>query len=187
MTEALDLTPYCSTDPLRPYLHAPFTQGGHTFATNGYILVRVTLRPDVLPPPENKPRADKLFARDWREPTMPLPAFTLPEERLRECENCKGEKHNFHACECCECTCEACDDEGRVSSLNTVSVGLCGAFFAAKYARMLQPLPGIRVAPSKDAMSPMPFAFDGGEGLLMPLRTTLANHIDVPAITPATP
>lgn len=182
-----DLKPFCSTDPVRPYLHAPFTQDGHTYATNGHILVRVAERPGVPPPPENKPRADKLFDKEWREPTMALPAFELPKEEFNDCERCDGLKSNYHDCECCTCVCEKCNEDGKVSSLTGVSVGICGAIFAAKYAKMLQALPGIRVAAPKSGYDPMPFSFDGGDGIVMPLKESLMTHIEAQELSSAQP
>ncbi len=45
----LDLTPFCGTGAHRSYLHNPFASGGHTFATNGHIAIRVPARDDAKP------------------------------------------------------------------------------------------------------------------------------------------
>ena len=48
--------------------------------------------------------------------------------------------------------------------------GINGVAFAPRYVRMLLALPGIKVATKCPETDPMHFIFDGGDGLLMPMR-----------------
>jgi hypothetical protein len=72
---SVDLNLFC--DPERRNLSVPFSLNGHTYASNGHIIVRVPRRPDI---PENKeaPNAEKLLPWDFSR----VKFWPLPEPKL---------------------------------------------------------------------------------------------------------
>ena len=77
-----------------------------------------------------------------------------------------------------------CGGLGRVEVTKDCSVSLGETLVSGRYLRMLQQLPNAEIAPD-DAMTqaPMPFRFDGGDGVLMPRVSQGKVHItvDLPA------
>ena len=128
---------------------------------------------------------------------MPWPDPDYEVGRV-DCGTCKGTgRLDWNVCpkcdgkgstECGECgankTCEKCDGEGSLSS------GQCpdcqgqtkiqrpkyqpigGTFINVKYDKLIRALPGAELLenPERPAMSAIPFRFEGGEGLVMPMR-----------------
>jgi hypothetical protein len=123
--------------------------------------VRVPRRPDI-PGNEQAPNAEEKLSWDFSRVTFsPLPANLLPEK----CWRCEGRGHK-HDCPDCRCTCEYCDGTGKLSP-PTVRIGRVP--FAALYVDLIQKLPGTEIGKPKHAPKPLPFRFEGGEGLLMPM------------------
>ena len=54
--------------------------------------------------------------------------------------------------------------------LAATPTGINGVSFSSHYVRMLLALPGIKVATTCKETEAMHFVFDGGDGLLMPMR-----------------
>jgi hypothetical protein len=140
----LDLQQFCSTDETRHYLLNPFSRDGFTYATNGHIMVRVALRPDV-------PDVDKKFnqegpLKDLESATFFRPSFELPPKPVRgECPTCEGRgfKHN---CPGCECQCGTCDGSGESDGERLFSTSIGPKIFALNYVRQVLSLPGIELA-----------------------------------------
>lgn len=176
----LDLQPFCSTDVFRPYLLKPFSRNGFTYATDGHVMVRVTLRPDV-------PDVDKAF-----NPDGPLqgidgamfsrPSFELPSAPTEkgECPACDGRGFD-HECPDCECICESCKGEGDIDVERRISAAIGLKIFSLHYIRMMLSLPGIEMAtlPNQVDEKPILFRFSDGVGALMPLRSAWDNHVDI--------
>jgi hypothetical protein len=178
----IDLQPFCSTNKLRPSLHRPWSAGRWSIATNGHILVRVPRRDDIAENPsapdiKGVVRAlDGVTFRPLRNIDVPPPA-----DSETECSKCDG-RGTEHDCPQCTCECEACEGTGVAVPAESVSVGIGGVPFSAKYVRLLQCLPKIEVGADLKVREPMPFRFDdGGEGVLMPLFYALPTHIEEPA------
>lgn len=102
----IDLQRFCGTDKARSYLTTPFFQGGNTYATNGYMGVRVpgiraligansavNIEPIFAPADE----ADRIWT-----------AFEPVDERVtdRACKECAGRGWILQ--------CEECDGSGEV-------------------------------------------------------------------------
>lgn len=163
------LQKFCSTDPSRESLHHPITQGDYTYATDGRICVRVpaiegaqfALRPD--------------FGAIWPASFDVYMPATLPDgfddmkDPATKCQTCQGRGHV--TCETCghDHACGDCDGDGFIIDLVPVplSGGVC--FAASHYLRLVMSLPGAAIQ-CLDLTSPIRFTFDGGEGLLMPMK-----------------
>jgi hypothetical protein len=166
---AVSLEMFCSQD--RPELSRPFSIGAWTYASDGYVLVRVPRRDDVSE--RAAPDASRLFPDDAPKPRYrPAPKFTIPEtiQREEKCWYCRGTgKKHGERCPTCQCEdCTSCSGTGRLTKLETVKIGY--AVFQARYISWLQSLPNLEVAKHRGGIEPLRFRFDGGEGLLMPCR-----------------
>ena len=163
----IDLKPFCSTDEERPYLHQPWSLEKYTYATNGHIIVRVARRPDV---PENLRAPNNvsgLFAAFNKNEFRSLRIVALPVVEEVFCAHCHGRGRE----------CVVCKGTGISSSPLHASVKIGNAFAAVIYARMLSELPGIEVSvETHDRPDPIPFRFDGGDGLLMGRSCAADKH-----------
>lgn len=162
-----DLTPYCSTEEFRPYLQKPASRGDWTYALNGHILVRVQRRAEV-PEIERFPDGEKILNPlnfSACEPVVFRQFPPHPEDE--ECPRCNG-RGTKHDCADCTCECSKCGGSGRVVAVQGCLVH--GIPFDLKYIRLIAGLPGIRIPKTIDPKNPMPFVFEGGIGVLMPLN-----------------
>lgn len=177
----IDLKKFCGTEETRPYLHNPFSRGDFTYATNGRIMVRVPRQdgvPDVEMPDGRKLDVEKPFHEAGPRPESMMPLhLKLPETTTEECEECEGRGFE-HDCPDCECPCTECDGSGQAEK--DISVSIRGAIFDAKYIRLIQSLPNARFVVVPSPEGPTWFAFDGGEGLLMPMRRPFDERIEEP-------
>jgi hypothetical protein len=185
----LDLQRFCGNQFGREYLHKPFSRNGFTYATNGHIMVRVALRPDV-------PDVDKKFNQERplegiETATFYRPSFELPAmpTEVGECLSCDGSGHE-HTCPHCTCRCESCGGSGEENPEKRRSATIGVKIFAMNYIRQMLSLPGIELAvmESEPDEKPLLFRFDGGVGALMPMRSKCVDHVDIkpskdPAIT----
>lgn len=193
----IDLNRFCADvdkDPLRPYLNNPMTRADFDYATNGNIIVRM---PTVQAYSDNVPlkllkKVEEMFAREVGELSM-LPAFTHePPLPCRECDglgyvsycpNCDGEgTHTYdpsysHDCESrngegtipgFERECRFCDGNGTNCTYIPVIIG--PRSIALRYVSMIRTLPNVRVDLGGGPYDPMYFVFDGGDGIVMPMR-----------------
>jgi hypothetical protein len=196
----IDLKPFCSKDTDRNSITTPFSQGEYTFATDGYIMVRVPRRPKVEAR-KNAPNAAGMpsFALDgeW----LPIP--DIDKEASEPCLHCQ-EKGKVARKDCPECdgegtleidgdyhtytvTCKSCDGEGTIETSDdegdtlcpkchgekgvpaTVFVPVGPQKFQVTYLKMLKALNAEICVP--ETYDPARFRFDGGDGLLMPMRS----------------
>jgi hypothetical protein len=127
-----DLEPFCSTDPERSALQAPWSKDGYTYSADGRILVRVDRLPDVA---ENKdaPNPAGIFKQTARQDVAPLLPLTLPARVYRMCQLCGGSGWLFDLHPC-----ELCDGTGG-TEWEDVSVGLRGALFDRDYLEEIGP------------------------------------------------
>lgn len=181
-------------DP-REYCHHPFLDDHYVCATDGAILVRMPLEPDMAfkkhtrSPKNIGVLFDKCRASNRFE-IPELPALNMcsvcgGKGSLfeQDCQDCDGDgcfDHGSHTYEC-----KACDGAGtapggdkEVACYNCGALGVLplavwigGAFFDARYLAKIIDLPGImfNVVPGNSNAAAY-FTFDGGEGLLMPRR-----------------
>jgi hypothetical protein len=190
-----DLMKFCSdTDTDRFNLSVPWSIGDFTYASNGHIIVRVPRLADIES--NAGPKVDDLFHADppaW----FHLSGLSLPEIEIKECSTCGGKGKD---CECPECNGAGEIEFDNMRSRYTVECLTCGGFgnikddcldcsgkgtieiekpypfkigtshFQVIYLRWLAELPNCSIGPSPDPLKPAPFRFDGGDGLLMPMR-----------------
>lgn len=105
---------FCSTDPSRPTLHNPFSQGEFTYGCDGRIGARVARLPEAAE--QDAPKMSAVFdppfrrAVDW----VPLASIYEGECVLVNCHMCggSGTTQEEVTCEKCLgsglCTCEEC-------------------------------------------------------------------------------
>lgn len=174
----IDLSPFCSKEELRPFLHTPFSHGEWTYATNGHIAIRVPRRSD-MPGDSNAPgeKIEAMFAAAGNLEMRPMPRFEWPPRETSDCSACEG-RGTAHTCPNCECPCQRCDGSGISGSV--VSGNLGPAIFDAKYLILLMKLPEAEVPSEPSTTEPMPFIFTGGCGLLMPRRVESLKHVADP-------
>jgi hypothetical protein len=163
----IDLQPFCSTDDTRPYLMKPYSRGEFTYATNNHVLVRVPRRDDA-PEHDKAPNVESVFIKFHKGEFVPAPPFDVPAFETTECDECAGGTEPAHDCPECECECETCDGTGSI--VEKASLTIRGSIFDAKYIRLLLALPSLELPTTIDAIDAMPFKFEGGDGLLMPMR-----------------
>ncbi len=184
----------------REFLRKPFRRGAFVYATNGHIGVRVLgdgIKADEIPP-DKLPSLEVLFDRPPPSalvdfPTVPLAAKCVSCKgkrtvRLGSCEDCNGDGTFFHGQH--EYDCKHCDGDGWTDDYSdgaTVEDRPCGncnglgrigarhvvaaAGFQQVYLNWIARLPGPVLFAAGGPEDSAAFAFDGGNGVLMPMRT----------------
>lgn len=161
------LQKFCANDSdPRHYFCHPNTVGEFTYATNGEIMIRVPKLDAEFPAFDKLPDFECVIPADDAE-YVSLPELP-PAPEVEDCPDCNGDGV-VGTCPYCphEHPCHRCGETGRVLPLVTVAVGR--AFFDRKYLALIADFPGIEVAP-RDFNQGMRFRFDGGIGVVMPMR-----------------
>lgn len=173
---ASDLQPFCYEHSGRPNIRQPFSRGDFTFATNGALIVRVPRLEDVGE--EGGVDIEKIngtVAVSGREPFQiddiekweAAPKF--PTVSYKEvCEDC------YEAGRVKD-TCGTCSGLGVLTAwdFDCTAVKIGHRHFGPKLLFTLLRLPNLEFAPAIGAPEePINFRFDGGCGVLMPLRIT---------------
>jgi len=142
----LGLTKFCGDPQSRLYISRPFTQGDHTWATNGHIMIRIPKRADV-PAFKDAPNAQKAWDRSTHEhdksgePLTPITPFDIPIPEY----NSDGEEI-------------------------PVAVRVGAVYIQRRYAEWLMDLPGLSIAIPDQNVPAIYFRFDGGDGRLMAFK-----------------
>lgn len=154
---------------MRPDLHKPFSRGQYTYATNGHIVVRVSRIADVAE--QEKHDLSGLFNLNFKDEPRGVLEVKIPviKDDWCDCRVCDG-RGTEHDCPDCSCQCDSCNGEGRENKAPTAKITIGDAVYNAKHIQQILELLGLRfpLYPPKDTASW--FVFDGGEGLLMPMR-----------------
>lgn len=148
----------------------PWSHEGFTFATNGHIMVRVPQMVEVTEGEPIKGMMARILPYGTPSEWYPLSGIAVPPAQEQECESCEGGRETVHDCPECTCVCDECDGTGRIldaKGRDPIIVGCAG--FQTKYLRMLSTLPGCEIGPISE-FAIAPFRFDGGDGVLMPMR-----------------
>lgn len=182
-----DMKQYCGRDPNYDYLHAPFSQGEFTYATDGSIMVRVPKIDAAGPCRRSKPlNVDGPLKGIESAKFTPINVSMPPKaEDNIVCPDCEG-RGRMHECRDCTCTCRTCNETGTVSSEARTSTEVSGVLFSLGYLRKVVELPNVRVCVQQGDGKPMLFQFDGGIGALMPLRGQYETHVDTRRLTAVT-
>lgn len=179
---------------------APFSKDKWTYATDGCLCIRVPRLPEVTSekgPLAEKLFNEAEFGRAvtvWQ----PLPMFELKSENCDECggtgyvktcprfhkpgdcgagESPKCRKYNEECNAGCQpedegaFVCTDCDGAGKNERIGNIIVdGSAGKVrISAIYLNKIKDLPNVQIAPY-DSTSSFRIKFDGGEGLLMPVK-----------------
>jgi hypothetical protein len=176
----VDLQQFCGDETGISYLMRPWSFNDWSYATDSHIVVRIPRRADDAAAGPDHPaalKAEKYFADLPGGDFVPLPAVTIPTDKTFDCDECGGTGRD-HLCPSCKCVCEECGGTGTDKSpLGSISVGIGDFVIAAKYFLLLHQLPGCLISTRAIDDGPISFKFDGGEGLLMPLRYEDRFHI----------
>lgn len=180
------LKPFCYRhDDRGDWIKKPWTIGDYTHATDGRILVRAPKLDGFDASEEAVKKTAGVIAQfsEWQKVNhgMPLPPF-----KPRETENCQTCKGSGSACyvECDTCggaislngqtiNCVDCTGTGhrlKHDGGNFAPVKLGSQWTSSFYYEKLASLPGLVWFNNSDALGPIYFRFDGGDGLLMPLK-----------------
>jgi hypothetical protein len=183
---------FCAIDDHRVWLRAPWRDGGHIYATNRHIVVRINDDGrDVEPASNLHPKLPALFKKYASiDGFVPIPDL-IPEPPCEvcdgngghdgaDCDECEGGtfEHGSHTYECKNCDdgrlepakiCLACDGFGSDGSMArmTSRTAIGTTEFQTRYLRFLAKLQGIMIAPNGSECAP--FKFRGGRGLIMPM------------------
>lgn len=163
------LKPFCSVDKSRAVLHAPWSHGERTFATDGRILVWVP-RLDSVPERPDAPTKGVLAVIE-ENPHRPDPITIpeLPEHKFETCDICEKGKiivdhHKNETIPCSEC-------EGEWKWRKGIGVMIGDQLLSDIYLEKIKGLPNAAIFnSSKDRLCAAGFTFGGGAGLLMPMR-----------------
>ena len=146
------LLPFCFQYDGYVAIQRPFSSGPYSFATNGYLLIRVPRMADVND--EDEVGANRIFEKalmptEWHPVPNPGPPV------FERCSWCGGKNGG----------CDECDWTGHEEPFTAVRVG--DQFFQARYLRLLLRLPGVMIGTTW-GINAARVRFDGGDGLIMP-------------------
>jgi hypothetical protein len=194
------LAKFCTLDPTRVNISVPWSKGDFTYATDGSILIRVPRKefePEIDGAPNvdgmfDAPVPAEMFSlADIELPALEATEKTCPDcngagTEDCECPECDGRgmvdfsnRHSDYEVDCKTCDgegkihkCDKCNATGKITIQNMQPVAVGNAHFQLKYLLLLKDLPGCKIGPGAKAMGFVAayFAFDGGDGLLMPMR-----------------
>jgi hypothetical protein len=145
------LSKFASEDPERKNVCRPWSRGEHSYATNGWVLVRVP-RIEGVEENDAAPDADQLFpplppTRDLFDHAEQLPICDEPKRHA--CSRCNGAK-NIETCPECngdypfevdsgsnlyEVECKTCDGDGTVPSSEGKTCDLCDGTGLGRYEK----------------------------------------------------
>ena len=161
---AADLQRFCAdADDVRPqryHMHAPWSRGERTYATNGHILVHV---PRLAEVPENAkaaPDAENLLERTKTGEWLLVPETEMPPDV--PCSWCEGsgKDPSYRRYKCSEC-------KGKKTQPDYLARTVIGpATFANRYLALIRDW---EIAPT-DRVSAARILCGDAEGLLMPMK-----------------
>jgi hypothetical protein len=185
------LKAFCSTHEDRHVLHNPFSQEEFTYATDGKVIVRVS-RLQSVAEVNGAPIAKNLWKnlevdiakiKGWMEiPGLPEIQYNLCEAcfgsgMMRVCAKCGFCPDDADSRECFECggkdfdrtRCSNDCENGRHQVHAGIPIG--NTKLNVIYLRKLNQLKGVMICPYMPSTAdPVFFRFEGGDGLLMPMR-----------------
>lgn len=192
----IDLTKFI--DPNHHLLsEAPWNLNGWTYACQGNICIRVpTTEADTILDGKYKKQAEALFNGIDAEHCIPWPNNDSVSYRYGKCNACDGKGYeDWKKCQKCqgegEINCPTCEHDMTCDKCNghagsgTVACPQCvgkkscrqvhhrvvdGKWISGKFDRLIVELPNVRYQPGTMEGNPVQFAFDGGEGVVMPMR-----------------
>lgn len=163
------LKEFCCTDEDRPSIQTPWSEGMWSYASDGRIMVKIPRDVNI---PEN-PKAPTRLHEVWKAfpdgevDWMPLPE--IPEKPDPErCGECLGSGRCICSCEH-EHDCGQCDGTGEKEVIQSIHYGV--RRMNCDYLRLIERLPNPLCAVAYgDKHTALAFKFDGGTGLVMPIK-----------------
>ncbi|MDY0164628.1 hypothetical protein [Desulfobotulus sp.] len=169
----------------------PFVMDGYMQATDGKILVRVPITNTLLAlagPNCGKHTAtigewlwSGHHAVDWVDlPIIDMESLepcgtcrgTLKVPAMDTCPECDGEGEIPSRAQVVDCT--TCDSTGKkIDTENPVKIG--EAHIQIRYLLKIAGLSGAKIAQVSRWYDPVPFVFDGGQGVVMPVKMGLRD------------
>ena len=187
------LKTFCSSDPSRNRLSNPWSEGDYSYATNGYLMVRVDRFPDI---PNGKPVTLERMEEYFNVvPETPLLIIKYKKQqcgvcegsgRISRCPECNGlgmvtfdNAYNNYEVDCKTCDgegslvggkekCQECNGEGKIID-KSQTVDLDGVQFMVATLEPIFKLPNVKIFVRKEC-APATFSFDGGMGIVMPMK-----------------
>ncbi len=160
-----DLQKFCFEGLGKDKIKIPWTDGGYTYATNGHICIKVPALSDVSVEP-NPVNAEKIF-RETPQPAewFPVPRVKKPKiPKETVCTDCEGSGKDD------DNECPECGGTGKVEEyISPCYLKIGNQSFAEKYLYLIQGFPNVQIGPVTGGIAAR-IKFDGGEGLLMPVR-----------------
>ncbi len=192
----INLQQFCSTEDIHTLFMAPFNIGEYTFATNRHVIARVPkideydkhdvgiTAESILEIIKQAEKATGLIPLvDWEKPDLKECGDCDGTGRVNVCTECKGvgELSSVYAepCEKCETSgvipgtekdCPYCKGKGKKFPFFKPSLIGNGIYACAEYIVQIESLPNPRIGVSGTPEDVIPFSFDGGIGLLIPMR-----------------
>lgn len=177
----IDLQAFCAdTNFTRSFdLTQPFFRGGWQYATDGKVMIRIPAPNDLdsaegtakLPPCHDlfKPIVGNLI--EWPALRYCPQCFDTGKIGCGGCRGC-GECEGCTGCGVRKCLlCNGREPSGQVFSDDGVAVIEVGNHrVAARYDQLIRSLGNVRYEWGRAWREPLPFVFDGGEGLVMGCR-----------------
>jgi len=191
---------FCGDDENRKPLLNPFNVGDYTYATNGHFGIRIFPKLEEYEKNEKLIKVEQIITFDKVDEShwIDIPEIGLFEEicicpdcggsgKSNDCPECDGGGdvhweseygHEYEAiCKTChgkkkvesDVECELCAGTGKTTRIKNIYVG--GCLLNGKLLSIMKNLPGIKIAPDAvEKYKPIPFKFDGGIGIVMPIR-----------------
>ena len=164
----IDFSLFCARDGK---LSTPSTVEEHTYATDGFIAIRVPIINGYDAFPGNTKTMLSIFASE-PQTYEPLPDFDDPGEQDRDCNFCggSGQDRERGECRCCgePYDCEYCK-EGKVAK-HPKGVVWHNRRLNEFYLQKIATLPGVEMSPEGSPFDLVHFRFTGGRGALMPMK-----------------
>jgi len=177
-----ELSKFVCADPTRNAICEAWSRGKFSYATDGYILVRIP-RLSEIPDKETGPDVDNIFPKD--DPWEWFILSEIPIEDQPICSSCDGVAVDLKCPNCNgrgkyksekkEYDCEECDGKGKIDCSKCLGtgkllpVGIGNSHFNYALLKKLQIISSCKIGPM-GASDPAWLKFDDGDGLLMPIR-----------------
>ncbi len=192
----IDLQQFCSRTEISDFFERPFNVGEFTFATNRHIMIRIAKIDtfvtydagiaiesvqEIIKQAENATGLIPLI--DWEKPDLEECVDCAGTGRVDKCVECNGVGDLINVCaepcERCDTSgvvpgkekdCPYCKGKGEKFSYFRPSLIGNGIYACAEYIALIESLPNPHIDVSGSPEDVIPFSFDDGIGLLMPMR-----------------
>lgn len=164
METKIPLQSFCASGDGFTELCKPINKGGFAYASDAMIMIRVPTSESDSPP--IKRDLPIMFARYFRSSNLlPWPSDAPMTRKLLPCPNADDDEFGNLFC---IMECPLCHGARRFEQDYNCKVG--NHPIAAKYHSLIDILPNARYEGGVKWDRPLPFTFDGGEGLVMGMR-----------------